>query len=70
MPLKKARKGASKKSKRATASKNISEFSHGKTYARTLRKFGKAKARKQAIAVGLSSAGLSRKKRQGVKKKR
>lgn len=61
MPLTKTR-AKTKKGKRAAASRNISEFSHGKTYARTMKKFGKAKARKQAIAVGLSSAGLGKKK--------
>jgi hypothetical protein len=63
MPLKKARKGASKKARQKLASKNISEFSHGSTFARTKRKFGAAKARKQAIAVGLATAGLSRRRK-------
>lgn len=48
-------KGTSRK----TISKNISEFSGGKTYSHTARKFGKAKARKQAIAVALSQARKS-----------
>jgi hypothetical protein len=63
MPIRKVRKGASAKTKRAHASKTISEFSHGKTFAKTKRKFGAAKARKQAIAVGLASAGLSRRRK-------
>jgi len=54
MPL---QKGSSRK----TISKNISEFSGGKTFSHTAKKFGKAKARKQAIAVALSEARKSRK---------
>lgn len=49
MPLK---KGSSQK----TVSKNISELHGGKTYARTMRKYGKAKADKQAVAIALSEA--------------
>lgn len=52
MPLK---AGTSRK----TISENISEFTGGKTYSHTARKFGKAKARKQAIAVALSKARKS-----------
>ena len=55
MPLIKPRKGASKKRKRAIASKNIAaEIRSGKP-------------KKQAIAIGLSVAGLSRKKRKKKK---
>lgn len=54
MPLK---PGASRK----TVSENIREFSGGKTYARTKRKQGAEKARKQAVAVALSKARESRK---------
>jgi hypothetical protein len=51
MPLKKARKGTSAKTKRKIASKNIaSEMRAGVP-------------RKQAIAIGLSAAGLSKKKK-------
>lgn len=53
MPLK---KGGGRKA----VGRNISEFHTGKTYARTKRKFGKARADKQAVAVGLRAAGLSR----------
>lgn len=49
MPLK---KGSSQK----TVSKNISELHKGKTYAKTMRKFGKAKADKQAVAIALEEA--------------
>ena len=49
MPLKKS------KSKKAI-SENIVEFHGGKTYAKTLKKFGKKKADKQAVSVALSTA--------------
>ena len=55
MPLK---SGKSKK----TISKNISEFHGGKTFAKTAKKFGKAKANKQAVAVAFSKAGKSKRK--------
>jgi hypothetical protein len=35
-------------------SDNIRELHRGKTFARTKRKHGKAKARKQAVAIALS----------------
>lgn len=54
MPLKKG-------SSRRTISNNIREFSGGKTYAETKAKSGNAKARKQAIAVALSTARKSKK---------
>ena len=63
MPVKTIRKGASKKAKQKHASKVISEFSHGSTFKKTARKYGKAKARKQAIAVGLKAGRLSRRKK-------
>lgn len=47
MPLK---SGTSQK----TVSSNISEFHKGQTYAATMKRFGKAKADKQAIAVAMS----------------
>jgi hypothetical protein len=53
MPLK---KGKSKK----TISSNISEFHKGKTFSHTAKKFGKATANKQAVAVALSTARKSR----------
>ncbi len=43
-------------SDRKTISKNIKEFHTGPTYAHTAAKFGKERARKQAIAVAMSSA--------------
>lgn len=42
------------KSKKAGT--NISEFHHGKTYAKTKAKSGKAAADKQAVAAGMSAA--------------
>ena len=69
MPLKKASKGSSKKAKRKIASMNISEMHHGKTYAKTMKKFGKAVANKQAIAAGMHAAGLSKRKKATKKKK-
>lgn len=55
MPLKRARKGSSKRTRQKIASANIREMHHGKTFARTARKFGTAKAHRQAIAAGLSA---------------
>ncbi len=49
MPLK---KGSSKK----TISSNIKEFHKGATFMHTAKKFGKAKANKQAVAVAMSQA--------------
>ena len=56
MPL---AKGKSKK----TVSKNISELHSGKTFEKTSKKFGKSKANKQAIAIALSTARKSGKKK-------
>ena len=52
MPLK---KGKSKK----TISSNIKELHKGKTFRRTSKKYGKAKAQKQAIAIAYSQARKS-----------
>jgi len=57
MPLIKPRKGASKKTRRKAASTNIG------------REVRAGVPQKQAIAIGLSSAGLSRKKSKGKRKK-
>jgi len=56
MPLK---KGSSKK----TISSNISEFHKGSTYEHTAKKFGKEKANKQAVAVAMSKARESKKRK-------
>jgi hypothetical protein len=64
MPL---AKGSSKKAVKA----RFHEFRHGKTYAKTARKFGKATARKQLIAVGLGDRNGKKKssrKREGKTK--
>ena len=45
------------------AGEAISEFSRGKTFARTAKKFGKKKARKQSIAIALKN------KRKGATKR-
>jgi len=58
MPL---RPGTSKK----VISENVREFHGGKTYASTLAKHGKDKADAQAVAVALSKARESRKKKRG-----
>jgi hypothetical protein len=42
-------------------SKNISEFHKGKTFAKTTKKFGKAKANAQAIAIAMKEAGKTKK---------
>ncbi len=55
MPLKKPKKGATKKQKQKIASKNIAaEIKSGRP-------------KNQAIAIGLSTAGLSKKKKKGKK---
>lgn len=54
MPLK---RGKSNK----VVSANIRELHTGATYRRTARKFGKADADKQAVAIALRKAGRSKK---------
>lgn len=49
-------------------SENIKEFHGGKTYSSTRKKFGKAKADKQAVAVALSTARRMIKKRASKKR--
>jgi hypothetical protein len=39
---------------------NIAEFHGGETYAKTMKKFGKKKANKQAVAVAMQKAGKKR----------
>lgn len=48
--------------------RNIREAHKGKTYQRTKRKFGKAKADKQAVAIGMNEAGVSKKKKSKKRK--
>ncbi len=54
MPLS---KGTSKE----TTEKNFDDFRHGKTFAKTQRKFGVQKARKQMVAAVLSNKRKSKK---------
>jgi hypothetical protein len=54
MPM---RKSASK----AATEKNFDEFRHGRTFAKTERKFGVQKARKQMVAAVLSNKRKSKK---------
>ena len=56
MPL---RAGKSK----AVIASNIAEFHGGQTYAKTKAKHGTKKANAQAVAVAMSKAGKSRKRR-------
>jgi len=56
MPFK---KGTSKK----TVQANFHEFRHGKTYAKTKRKYGKKTAQKQMVAAVLSEKRRSKKKK-------
>jgi hypothetical protein len=44
-------------------SKNIQELHSGDTYSRTRKKFGKAKADKQAVAIALSESRKGKGKR-------
>jgi hypothetical protein len=58
-------KGKSKKAARA----RFHEFRHGKTYVKTARKYGKAVARKQLVAVGLGDRnGKAKSKRKAASK--
>lgn len=56
-------------SSQPTISRNISELHSGGTYARTAKKFGKAKANKQAVAIALSKARETRKHAKGAMKR-
>jgi hypothetical protein len=50
----------------STISSNISELHKGGTYSRTRKKFGKKKANKQAIAIALSEARRTGRRRGNV----
>jgi hypothetical protein len=50
--------------------RNIKEFHKGKTFKKTARKFGKKRANKQAIAVGLRQAGVPRKRAKKAARKK
>lgn len=47
---------------------NIKELRTGNTYKKTKRKFGKARAEKQALAIALRHSGKSRKPTKNEKK--
>jgi hypothetical protein len=49
---------------------NIREFHKGPTFKKTARKFGKKRANKQAVAVGLREAGVPKKKAKKKKAKK
>jgi hypothetical protein len=51
-----------------TISDNIKELHKGPTFARTAAKFGKQKARSQAIAIAMKEAGKSKKPDESEKK--
>jgi hypothetical protein len=51
-----------KKGKKNVGS-NIREFTKGPTFKKTAKKKGRKRALRQAVAVGISQAGLSRKKK-------
>jgi hypothetical protein len=57
-------------SSRNVISRNISEFHKGSRYARTRRKFGKAKADAQAVAAALEEARRTGRGRAGLLRRR
>lgn len=61
MPVKS--KARTKKGKRKAMKRIIKEFKKGKTFKHTQRKFGTARAKKQAIAIALKATGRSKKRR-------
>jgi len=69
MPLQKVSKRAKKAVKVAASKANFHELRHGKTFARTLRKFGRTTARKQMVAISLQTSGLGRKKAKKAKRR-
>ena len=62
MPLRKVGKKAPKKAKKAALKANFHDLRHGKTFARTLKKFGRAKARSQMQAIALQTSGYAKKR--------
>jgi hypothetical protein len=63
MPLRKAPKGSSKKTRQRVASANISEMHKSSQFKKVARKFGKARANRMAVAAGLSAARGGRKRK-------
>jgi hypothetical protein len=65
MPLRKAPKGSSKKTRAKIASANIREMHSSSRFKKVARKYGKARANRMAVAAGLSAM-----RRRGKRKKR
>ena len=63
MPLRKAHKGASKKTRSKISSANIREMHRSSRFKKVARKFGKARANRMAVAAGLSAMRGGRKRR-------
>jgi hypothetical protein len=63
MPLRKAPKGSSKKTRAKISSANIREMHHSSRFKKVARKHGKATARRMAIAAGLTAARGGRKRK-------
>jgi hypothetical protein len=63
MPLKRARKGSSKKTRNRVAGENIREMHRSSRFKAVARKFGKARANRMAVAAGLSAMRGGRKRR-------
>jgi len=63
MPLRKAPKGASKKTRSKISSANIREMHRSSRFKKVARKFGKARANRMAVAAGLSAMRGGRKRK-------
>lgn len=63
MPLRKAPKGSSKRTRQRVASANIREMHKSSRYRKVARKFGKARADRMAVAAGLDAARRRKRKR-------
>ena len=63
MPLRRAPKGSSKKTRQRVASANIRKMHKSSRFKKVARKFGKARANRMAVAAGLSAARGGRKRR-------
>ena len=64
----KLKRGASKKAKRARMRSEMHKFKHGTLHSGSKRG-PKVRSRKQAIAIGLSESGQSRKRKRRGKRK-
>ena len=63
MPIRTIRKGAGKKAKQRHVGQVMHKLKSSATIAHTQRKFGKARARTQAVAIALKASRLSRRKK-------